>query len=86
MIKDKKDLNIIQKVMKHRINWELSNNKMFLNFKWKYSKKKIPYSKMNWNEAISQDKLMLVNLFEYHQEISDKRRMFVNMLKYCNVY
>lgn len=71
--------------MSHRINWEKSNNQLVFNFKWKYSVKGIGYKKMIYEESSVEEKVKIVGLFEYHKEISNKKRMFVNMLEYCNV-
>lgn len=71
--------------MSHRINWKPSTDKHHYNFLWKYSTKKIDYKKLTFNESISKDKFQTVNLFENHNEISNKKTFFLNMINYCNV-
>jgi hypothetical protein len=71
--------------MTHRINWKPSPDKQHFNFLWKYSTKKIDYKKLSFNDNTSKDKIQVINLFESHTEISNKKGFFLNMINYCNV-
>ncbi len=71
--------------MKHRVNWVRSSIKQQYNFLWKYSTKKVEFKKFMHNENVPKDKIKVINLFEHHEEISNKKGAFINLLHYCNV-
>ena len=74
--------------MGHRTNWVLaeSNSNVESHFIWKYSTKGIAYGKLaEVGNMTSIDKFRIVNLFEGHCEISNKRKMFLNLKEYCDV-
>src|SRR5690242_20239850 len=70
--------------MSHRSNWSLSSNKSIFNFKWKYSQKGVDYAKFKYEKKLTNDKIKLINIFYKHEEISNKKFLFLNLLKYCN--
>jgi len=80
--------------MEHRINWtplfinnynpQMTKQMTNYNFKWKYGPKNVEYKKLaKSNDNL--DKQKCVNHFEFHTEISDKRKMFINLLKFCDL-
>ncbi len=71
--------------MSHRVNWRPSPNKLQYNFLWKYSTKKIDYKKFTYSESQSKEKIKVINLFENHTDISNKKEVFLNLSQYCNV-
>lgn len=87
----KKDSFLVNKVMAHRINWTQTSSKTNYNFKWKYGPKGVEYKKLAESSyALDKQKVSLlikqyVNHLEFHPEITDKRRMFINLFKFCDV-
>ena len=75
---------LIKYCMYHRVNWiEGSNqepeNSQNFNFKWKELSSGINYFNLNKNPKMKQ----MVNHFEFHQVISNKANLFINLMKYC---
>ena len=72
---------LIEKCMKHRINWikPFSVVSTLFNFKWQELSYGIDYSSLGCFPNIKQ----LVNHFENHFTISNKAKMFTNLLYYC---
>ena len=70
--------------MQHRINW-LENNSteaeksLDYNFKWKELSFGNEYIYLSKNPKMKQ----MVNHFEFHQVISNKANLFINLMKYC---
>lgn len=80
-----KDLEIISKIMKHRSSWILKNNNKseFINFTWKYSNKKVPFSSFNLlSSKIKTTKSF--NHLEFHYEMTNKKFFFSNLIEYCD--
>lgn len=85
-IRNKANKDLIFKVMDHRLNWAYTTDKNIKNvsFSWHYFSHKIKYNLIN-QEAQKNLNYQFVNLFEFHNEITNKKRFLINMLKYCNV-
>ena len=69
--------------MQHRINWSLGKKNNFINFKWKYATKTSDYGNLTSNN--NTEKITTLNLLEFHKELTDKRRFFLNLIKFCGV-
>jgi len=86
---NRNDRKNIGPVMVHRINWELADTSSLnndCNFIWKYSTKGVCYNKLtNLSEMNSMDKFKVYNIFEGHTEITNKRKLFINLKEYCDV-
>ena len=67
--------------MKHRINWikPFSVVSTLFNFKWQELSYGIDYGSLGCFTNIKQ----IVNHFENHFVISNKAKMFINLLNYC---
>ena len=75
---------LLRYCMQHRVNWIESNspdieNTQFFNFKWKELSIGIDYFNLNKNPKMKQ----MVNHYEFHQAISNKAYLFINLMKYC---
>ena len=75
---------LLRYCMQHRVNWIEVNspdneNTQFFNFKWKELSVGIDYFNLNKSSKMRQ----MVNHFEYHQAISNKAYLFINLMKYC---
>ena len=75
---------LIKNCMYHRINWIEGNmqdaeNTQTFNFKWKELSTGIDYFNLGKNPKMKQ----IVNHFEFHQVISNKANLFINLMKYC---
>ena len=72
---------LIERCMKHRINWikPFSVVSTLFNFKWQELSYGIDYCSLGCFPNIKQ----LVNHFENHFVISNKAKMFTNLLHYC---
>ena len=73
---------LIKNCMYHRINWvEVSESEKFklniFNFKWKQTSHKIDY--YNLGKRMKQ----MVNHFEHHSIITNKAKMFISLMNYC---
>ena len=73
--------NLVKNSLKHRINWKEAqmNVTSLFNFKWQTSTRCIDYNRLSSVESIPQ----MVNHFEYHNYISNKSNMFLNLFQYC---
>ena len=72
--------------MNHRKNWILADGNNLSNFSWKYSTKGVCYNRLSEVKAMdSIDKFKAINVFEGHNEISNKRKLFMNLKEYCDV-
>ena len=73
--------NLVKNSLKHRINWKEAqmNVTSLFNFKWQTSTSCIDYNRLSSVESIPQ----MVNHFEYHNCISNKSNMFLNLFQYC---
>ena len=75
---------LVKNCMQHRINW-LENNSteaeksLDYNFKWKELSFGNEYIYLSKNPKMKQ----MVNHFEFHQVISNKANLFINLMKYC---
>ena len=74
---------LIKNCMYHRINWIEGNmqdaeNTQTFNFKWKELSTGIDYFNLGKNPKMKQ----IVNHFEFHQVISNKANLFINLMKY----
>ena len=88
--------NQISLYMAHRINWELVDNsyddfddsfseqKLIVNFEWKYYPNKLYYKKYQYNSSTAVKKLCAINLFEKNYEIGNKKKMFMHLINYCD--
>ena len=67
--------------MRHRTNWKeaFSNVTSIFNFKWHQLSRNIEFSSLG---TIFSEK-QLVNHYENHYVISNKAKMFINMMNYC---
>ena len=72
---------LVENCMKHRINWikPFSVVSTLYNFKWQELSYGIDYGSLGTFNNIKQ----LVNHFENHFVISNKAKMFINLLNYC---
>ena len=72
---------LVENCMKHRINWikPFSVVSTLYNFKWQELSYGIDYSSLGCFQNIKQ----IVNHFENHFVISNKAKMFINLLNYC---
>lgn len=72
---------LIKKCLDNRINWKESYSQIttVYNFKWKDCTKGIDYESLSITPSLKQ----FVNHFEYHSALSNKAKMFMNMMKYC---
>ena len=72
---------LVEKCMKHRINWikPFSVVSTLFNFKWQELSYGIDYGSLGCFTNIKQ----IVNHFENHFVISNKAKMFINLLNYC---
>ena len=75
---------LVKNCMQHRINWVEGNisdaeKSSDFNFKWKELSSGIDYIHLNKNPKMKQ----MVNHFEFHQVISNKANLFINLMKYC---
>jgi hypothetical protein len=72
---------LVKYCMFHRINWiEAANQDQdIFNFKWKETSYGIDYNSLNKNIKMKQ----IVNHYEFHNVISNKANLFVNLMKYC---
>jgi len=72
--------------MKHRINWVIGESNTDCHFIWKYSTKGVSYNKLAIvSNMTSMDKFRVINHFEGHYEITNKRKLFLNLKDYCDV-
>ena len=72
---------LVENCMKHRVNWikPFSVVSTLYNFKWQELSYGIDYHSLGCFPNIKQ----LVNHFENHFVISNKAKMFINLLNYC---
>ena len=72
---------LVKNALKHRINWKEAqmNVTSLYNFKWQTSTMCIDYKNLSSVESIPQ----MVNHFEFHNTISNKSNMFLNLFEYC---
>ena len=72
---------LVKNALKHRINWKecQMNVTSLFNFKWQTSNMCIDYNRLSSVESIPQ----MVNQFEFHNTISNKSSMFLNLFQYC---
>ena len=73
--------SLVKNALKHRINWKESqmNVTSLYNFKWQPSNLCIDYNRLSSVESIPQ----MVNHFEFHNSLSNKSTMFLNLFQYC---
>ena len=72
---------LVEKCMNHRINWMKPFSKVttLFNFKWQELSYGIDYDSLGHFQNIKQ----IVNHYENHFVISNKAKMFTNLLNYC---
>ena len=72
---------LIEKCMYHRINWmkPFSVVSTMFNFKWQELSYGIDYSSLGCFQNVNQ----IVNHYENHPVISNKAKMFTNLMSYC---
>ena len=72
---------LVEKCMNHRINWmkPFSIVSTLYNFKWQELSYGIDYDSLGTFQNVKQ----IVNHFENHFAISNKAKMFTNLLNYC---
>ena len=72
---------LIEKCMSHRINWmkPFSVVSTMFNFKWQELSYGIDYSSLGCFQNVNQ----IVNHYENHPVISNKAKMFTNLMNYC---
>lgn len=72
---------IIKQCMNHRINWKESQSltTSYFHFQWCACSNKINYHTLSRNPLFKQ----CVNHYEYHSSISNKSKMFLNLLNHC---
>ena len=72
---------LIEKCMIHRINWvkAFSVVSNLFNFKWQEISYGIDYTSLGYYQNVKQ----IVNHFENHFVISNKAKLFTNLLNYC---
>jgi len=73
--------HLVKNCFKHRINWKecQSNVTTMFNFKWQQNIIGIDYYSLSKTPSVKQ----IFNHFEFHQQISNKFNLFINMTKYC---
>jgi len=57
---DKSDLALMQKVMKHRKNWQLTDSESKFNFKWKYNTQGLMYHKLSMTNYQTPDQYQVI--------------------------
>ena len=83
--------------MSHRINWKFidynniskikinnEEQKININFEWKYFSNRLNYKNYKFEPNIPIKKLRMINLFEKNYEIGNKKNMFLNLISYCD--
>ena len=72
---------LIERCMYHRINWmkPFSVVSTMFNFKWQELSYGIDYSSLGCFQNVNQ----IVNHYENHPVISNKAKMFINLMNYC---
>ena len=72
---------LVKHALKHRINWKEAqmNVTSLFNFKWQASNFCIDFINLSSVESIPQ----IVNHFEFHNTLSNKSNMFLNLFEYC---
>ena len=72
---------LVEKCMKHRVNWikPFSVVSTLFNFKWQELSIGIDYHSLGYFPNVKQ----VVNHYENHYAISNKAKMFINLLNYC---
>ena len=72
---------LVKNSLKHRINWREAqmNVTSLFNFKWQPSNMYLDFRCLSSVESIPQ----MVNHFEFHNSISNKVNMFLNLFQYC---
>ena len=75
---------LVKNCMKHRTNWRecQSNITTLFNFKWQQNNSGIDFSSLSKTSSMKQT----VNHFEFHNQISNKANLLINMMKYCEVF
>ena len=87
--------NQLPEYMKHRINWEYIDTKKInlqeqknisINFEWRYSSSRLNFKKYKYEpgSSVQSRRYRMVNLFEKNYEIGNKRKMFINLISYCD--
>jgi hypothetical protein len=70
--------------MQHRANWRECNSNVttLFNFKWQQNNIGIDFNSLSKISTMKQT----VNHFEFHNQISNKSNLLINMMKYCEVF
>lgn len=81
----KGDKVIFNNLMKHRVNWERAESKnSSINFLWKYSNRSKFFKTLNYSKGGNLAQIKVFNHFEFHTELTNKKSLFINLIKYCN--
>ena len=78
------DVSTIKKCFEHRENWQLapeSHKYNEINFIWAPLSCQVKYNEINQENNLNIT--TLVNHYEFHTQISNKLKMFKNMMSYC---
>ena len=71
----------------HRLNWKLVNSNMEgtinINFQWKFHASHATILKCKYESSLTK-KLRMINLFEHNYELGNKKKFFINIIKYCD--
>ena len=72
----------------HRINWKLVNSSIEgtinINFQWKFHASHATILKCKYESSLTRKKLRMINLFEHNYELGNKKKFFINIIKYCD--
>ncbi|CAK93638.1 unnamed protein product (macronuclear) [Paramecium tetraurelia] len=70
---------LIKRVFDNRPDWHQTANTARANFRWQQSNNGYKYFKLNWHKSHKE----LLNHFEFHPEISNKKNLLVNISAAC---
>ncbi|CAK93842.1 unnamed protein product (macronuclear) [Paramecium tetraurelia] len=72
---------LIKRVFDYRSDWHQTTNIARANFRWQQSNHGYKYFKLNWHKSHKE----LLNHFEFHPEISNKKNLLVNVSAACEI-
>jgi hypothetical protein len=67
--------------MGHRINWTETTHMQNFNFKWQHISAGLDFENLSKHPSNKNT----VNHLEFHQAISNKMNLFINLMKFCEV-
>ena len=85
LFKNGNDISTIKKCFEHRKNWQIapeSYNYNEIHFIWAPLSCQIKYDQIN-QENTNAKIITLINHYEYHAQLSNKLKMFKNLMIYC---